>query len=97
MDADINSDAKMTGIAISVLLYTQAINYNTEIFCRCTLMCLKIGTPKNIYFPYGKNGKLMGFRYPNISACKGILSQDMCTYVLKKHLAHQNDIFINFH
>ena len=31
-------------------------------------MCLGIGTPKTIYFPFVSNGKLMFFRGPYIQA-----------------------------
>ena len=33
-----------------------------------TLKCLNIGTPKTVNFPFVSNGKLMGFRCPNIQA-----------------------------
>ena len=33
-----------------------------------TLMCLSIGTPETINFPFVSNGKLMVFRCPNIQA-----------------------------
>ena len=44
-----------------------------ESFChlrgvRSTLMCLSIGTPKTIYFPFVSNGKSMVFRCPNFQA-----------------------------
>ena len=33
---------------------------------RNTLKCLSIGTPKTINFPFVSNGKIMGFKSPNI-------------------------------
>ena len=33
-----------------------------------TLKCLSIWTPKTINFPFVPNGKIMGFRCPNIQA-----------------------------
>ena len=33
-----------------------------------TLKCLNIGTPKTSNFPFVSNGKIIGFRCPNIQA-----------------------------
>ena len=37
-----------------------------------TLMCISIGIPKNISFPFVPNGKLVVFRCPIIKAHQGI-------------------------
>ena len=49
---------KILGLAMLVLLPV----------LKRTLMCLNIGTPKAINFPFVSNEKLMFFRCPNIQA-----------------------------
>ena len=43
-------------------------NLNKSVLSRSTVMCLSIGTPKTINFPFVPNGKLIIFRCPKIKA-----------------------------
>ena len=44
-----------------------------DIKCFSFLTCLNIGTPKNINFPFGTNGKLMILGVPILKLIKGSL------------------------
>ena len=50
------------------------------IFMKDTVMCLSIGTPKIINFPFVPNGKLIIFRYPKIKAHYSLIM--MCLNIL---------------
>ena len=54
----------MVGLVHTLYFYTKLLDF----IIACTVMCLSIGTPKIINFPFGTNGKLMVFRCPKIWA-----------------------------
>ena len=51
-----------------ILTYFEMLIVPHALHCVDTLMCLSIGTPKAINFPFVSNEKLMFFRCPNIQA-----------------------------